>query len=103
MQDLAASVPVREVEGDHVDARERAGERVDRRVVRPVADPDEQRSLVEPQRVAALDEHGREQLEHDGDTGRGEDRRERRRARRGAPPSPAGGALRPASPTSTGS
>ncbi len=59
VQDLAAPVPVREVEVDHVDTRERVGERGDGGLVRAVADPDEECSLVEPHRVAALHEHGR--------------------------------------------
>ena len=58
MHHLAGAVPVREVEQDEVDARQRVVERERRDGVRPVADPDEQRLLVEPHRVAALDGRG---------------------------------------------
>ncbi len=49
------AVPVRKVERDHLDAGEQLSKRVDRRRARAIADPDEQRPLVEPDRVAALD------------------------------------------------
>ena len=95
---LAAPVPVREVEGDHVDARERARERGDGGLVRAVADPDEQRPLVEPERVAALDEHRRRRASPTIGNAGGVERPARAPpARCGAPPCPAGGAPRPRS------
>ena len=55
---FAAAVPVREVEGDHVHPGEGVPESAHGRRVRPVADADEQRLLVEPDRVAALHHRG---------------------------------------------
>ena len=54
-------VPVRQVEHEHLDAGQREHERPDPVRVRPVAATDEQRALVEPERVAAL--RGRRRLE----------------------------------------
>jgi hypothetical protein len=54
VQQLVPSAVVRQIERQHVDIRERAGQRGDARVVRPVAAADDQRLGVEPERVAAL-------------------------------------------------
>jgi hypothetical protein len=51
---LAATAPVRQVERDHLDVGKRGSKRRDSGVIRPVAAADEQRALVEPDRVAAL-------------------------------------------------
>src|SRR5918998_94235 len=78
MENLAGAAEVREVEGDHVDARERLAELPDPRVVRSVAPPDEKRPLVEPQRVAALRGRGLVEAGGDGNARRREVLRERR-------------------------
>ena len=70
VQDLAGAVPVRQVERQHVDLRKGDPERGDRGLVRAVADPHEQRRLVEPERVPSFREHRRAQLGHDRDSGR---------------------------------
>ena len=81
VHDLAAPVPVREVERDDVDAGERVGERRDRGFVGPVADAHEERLRVQPDRVAALDERGLAEL--------GRDRHARvRQASSRSPPAP---------------
>ncbi len=66
MEHLADAVVVGEVEADHVDVREELLEALDARVVRPVASADEQRALVEPDRVAALGGRGEAQLAGQG-------------------------------------
>ncbi len=65
VEHLARAVQVRQVEGDHLDVRESPPQRLDPGVVRPVAAPDKERALVEPERVAALGE--RRSLEPRGD------------------------------------
>src|SRR6266536_5454719 len=55
MHNLALAVPVRQVEGDDVETGQ-LRQRVRAGLVRPVAEPHEQRSLVEPDQIAALGE-----------------------------------------------
>ena len=66
MQHLATPVPVREIEGDHIDSGEGVDQGGNGGGVRPVADPDEKRALVEPDGVAALDEHRLLESRRDG-------------------------------------
>ena len=77
MHHFAAAVPVREVEGDHIHPGEGVPESAHRRRVRPVADADEQRLLVEPDRVAALDHRRLGELGCDRNAGRGKRSRDR--------------------------
>ena len=69
VEHLAGAVVVREVEGHDVDPGEQLAQRVDARVVRPVAAAHEQSAVVEPDRVAALGERGSVELSGDGDAG----------------------------------
>ena len=55
MHHLVGADPVRQVEGDHLGVRERLTERGDSRRAGAVAVADEQRVVVEPDGVAALD------------------------------------------------
>ena len=70
-------------------------ERRDRGLGRPVADADEQRPLVEPDRVAALDERGCRDARRDRDACGLERRPRAQPARRAAPPCPGAAARRP--------
>ena len=54
MEYLPGPAEVRKVERDHLDPRQRIRELADALVVRPVAAPDEERALVEPEAVSAL-------------------------------------------------
>ena len=54
MEDLSGASMVREVEGAHVDAGKQPSQGRDPRVVRAVRVTDEERRVVEPDRVAAL-------------------------------------------------
>ena len=56
----------------HLDVGERCAQRLDAGVVRPVAAPDDERSLVEPEHVAALCRGGRLQTCEHVDSGGGE-------------------------------
>ena len=76
---LTAAVPVGEVEGDDVDVRKRVRQGRDRGRVRPVADADEERALVEPDGIAALGAHRVCELGSHGHVGRRERRRDRGR------------------------
>ena len=99
---LARPAVVRQVEWDDVDVRQRIAELLDPGGVRPVAVADEQRSLVEPERVAALDR--RRCLEPRGDRNAG--RREVAAIASGSPrrPSfPGRSRIAPCSATSAGS
>ena len=83
MHHLVASVPVRKIEGDHLDTGKGIGERRYGRRIRSVADPDEKRALVEPDRVPTLGEHRLVESCRNGNVGVGE--RGRDRARLAAP------------------
>ena len=72
---LAGAVPVRQVEPDHLDGRESGLEGGDPGAVRPVAVADEKRSLVEPDRVAALGDRRLCDLVGHGNAGVAERRR----------------------------
>ena len=65
MHDLSRAVIVRQVEDDQLDVRKQLAQRLDAGVVRPVAPSDEERLLVEPDRVAAFRE--RRRVEPPGD------------------------------------
>ena len=65
MEYLFATVQVREVEDDHLDVGERCPQGGHALVVRAVAAADQERALVQPDRVAALGGRGR--LEPSGD------------------------------------
>ena len=65
MEHLFSTVQMRKVEDDHIDVGERCPQGSHARVVRPVAAADQERSLVQPDRVAALGGRGR--LEPSGD------------------------------------
>ena len=54
MEDLPGAAQVWEIEREHLDAGQRLGELADAVVVRPIAASDEERALVEPERVTAL-------------------------------------------------
>jgi selenide, water dikinase len=56
VHDLAWAVIVGQVEGHDLDSREKLAERVHARLVRPVAQSDEERALVQPDDVSALGE-----------------------------------------------
>ena len=72
MHHLVPSVPVREIESDHLDSGKGVGERGYGRRIRPVADSDEKRALVEPDRVATLGEHRLVEPCRNGNVGVGE-------------------------------
>ena len=63
------AVPVRQVVREHLDVGERSRELLDAGRVRAVAAADEERALVEPDRVAALDRPGRLDPRGDGNAG----------------------------------
>ena len=98
---------MRQVEPDDVGAREPFPERRDAGLVRAVADPGEERPLVQPEEVAALAER---RLAEGGDDRPAGCREVGGGARRGAAPPPRGGAAwsgrasgaRPRAPTLPG-
>ena len=61
---------VRQIDGEHLDAGQSGSELGGARLVRPVAEADDQRPLVEPERVTALGKRGRGQLGGNRDAGR---------------------------------
>jgi hypothetical protein len=69
MHHLVAAVPVREVEREHLRVREGGRELLDAARVRAVAAADEERVVVEPERVAAVDRPRRLDPGGDGDAG----------------------------------
>ena len=75
MKHVAAPAKVGEVEGNHVDPGQCLGELTNTLVVRPIAAPDEQSSLVEPDRVASLRRRGRHESSPDRQAGLDEVRR----------------------------
>ncbi len=72
MHHLGAAVPVGQVVGEHLGVGERPGELLDARSVRAVAASDEERVVVEPERVAAVDRSRRLDSPRDGDACAGE-------------------------------
>ena len=58
MHDLGRPHPVRQIEGDHLDVGERRPECRDSGRARAVAMADEERVVIEPDRVASLDRCG---------------------------------------------
>ena len=67
---LAAAVVVGQVDRDHLDSWERRSRAGGAGLVRPVAEPDDERPLVEPERVPALGERRLGQLGRDRHAGR---------------------------------
>ncbi len=72
VHDLAGAVVVGQVERYDVDAREELAKRLQARLIRPVAEPDEERALVQPDRVSALRERRRLETPSDRDARFGE-------------------------------
>jgi selenide, water dikinase len=66
VEHLSGTVVVGEIEADDLHVREELLEAMEARIVRPVATADEQRALVEPDRVPALDGRGKAQLAGEG-------------------------------------
>jgi selenide, water dikinase len=69
VENLARSVQVRKVEREHVNVGESQPECLDAGFVRPIADADEQRALVEPDRVSSFNGGGRLQAGCEGNAG----------------------------------